>query len=77
MQLLIIIAKIIILHASRLRSFIFMLWDSHLNYPPTWYIIIYSGGHKSESTPIFVSHLEILSFILPKFLQIETCTLGS
>ena len=24
---------------------------------------MYSGGHKSESTPIFVSHLEILSYL--------------
>ena len=23
----------------------------------------YCGGHKSESTPIFVSHLEILSYL--------------
>ena len=26
-------------------------------------MFIYSGGHKSDSTPIFVSHLEILSYL--------------
>ena len=25
--------------------------------------LLYSGGHKSESTPIFLGHLEILSYL--------------
>ena len=57
-----------LIRISFLATLLSLSYSHNLSY--SLHLCIYIGGHKSESTPIFVSHLEILSY-LQNFYELE------